>query len=128
MLAVSSFAAMLAMKRNLNAEIATMIGLLHDIHTLLTDDHDNHTRLGSVRAREILSDLQIVSDEELELICTAIAHHSTKNGVHDPYSELAKDADVLSHYFFNTSLPIIEGEERRLAQLFDEIGLQGEKR
>jgi HD domain. len=33
MFAVSNFAAMIALKRNLNPEIAAMIGLLHDIHT-----------------------------------------------------------------------------------------------
>jgi len=124
MFSVSSFAAMLAMKRNLNSEIATMIGLLHDIHTLLADNHENHAAFGSLKAREILSALDIVSDEELETICAAIQHHSTKNSVHDVYSELAKEADVLSHYFFNTSLPIIEGEEMRLEKLFDELGLR----
>jgi len=124
MLAVSSFAAMLAVKRKLNAELATMIGLLHDIHMLLTDDRQDHAIRGSLKAREILSALNIVSDEELELICTAIQHHSTKNEIHDVYSELIKDADVLSHHFFNTSLPIVEGEEIRLEKLFDEIGLR----
>ncbi|MCL2545934.1 MAG: HD domain-containing protein [Oscillospiraceae bacterium] len=120
---VSNFAAMLAIKRKLNHEIAIMIGLLHDIHSLLTDDSKDHALHGSARAREILRPLNIVTDEELEMICTAVKHHSTKNAVHDVYSELVKDADVLSHYFFNPSLPIIKHEQARLENLLCELGL-----
>jgi len=75
---VSSFSAMLAKKRALNTEIATMIGLLHDIHTLLADDPHNHAELGSLKAKEILSESNIVSSEELEIISTAIKNHSSK--------------------------------------------------
>jgi len=121
---VSNFAAMLAMKRDLDIEIALIIGLLHDIHTLLEDDPDNHAVLGSLKARDILSELKIVSDEELEIICTAIKNHTTKKLVHDEYSELAKDADLLNHYFGNPSAPYVERGNERLERLIAELGLE----
>ena len=120
---VSSFSAMLAKKRALNTEIATMIGLLHDIHTLLADDPYNHAELGSLKAKEILSELNIVSSEELEIISTAIKNHSSKTSINDDYSELIKDADVLSHYFHDISLPIAKKEKERLEKLLDELDL-----
>ena len=123
MFSVSNFAAMLAMKRSQNAEIAVMIGLLHDIHTLLTDSPKNHAELGSMKAREILLNLKIVSNDELEIICNAIKNHCSKNVIQDAYSELAKDADVLSHYFTNPSLPVIDNEKVRLRKLLDEFAV-----
>ena len=123
MYSVSTFAAMIAKKRNLNPEISTIIGLLHDIHTLLADDSVNHAALGCLKAKEMLIELNIVSDEELEIISCAIKNHSAKAIVHDVYSELIKDADVMSHYFFNTSLSVVEGEKERLESLFHEFGL-----
>ena len=124
MFAVSNFAAMLAMKRGLDLEIALIIGLLHDVQTLMTDDPENHAELGSLRARGILYDLKIVSDTELEIICTAIKNHSSKDIVHDKYSELAKDADVLNHYFVNPTLSLYtERGNERLERLIAELGL-----
>lgn len=123
MFSVSTFAAMIALKRGLDPEIATMIGLLHDISTLLTDDPGNHAALGCLTAQEILDQLDIVSAEERNTICTAIKNHSLKHMLHEPYSELAKDADVMSHYFFNISFPPDEREKKRIAQILAEFGI-----
>ena len=121
--AVSKFSAMLAIKRNLNPETATIIGLLHDIHTLITDDHIDHAALGAIKAAEILGELSIADAEESAVICTAIKNHSTKSTVDDAYSELVKDADVLTHYFFNVSLPVADWEKARLESLLAELSL-----
>lgn len=83
MFSVSNFAAMLALKRGLDAELATMIGLLHDIHTLLADDATNHATLSSVKAKEILAELNIVNAEEMQIIVTAIDNHSAKLVIRD---------------------------------------------
>jgi len=124
--AVSKFSAMLALKRNLNPEIATIIGLLHDIHTLITDDHIDHAALGAIKAAEILNELNIVTAEESEIICNAVKNHSSKGAVDDAYSELVKDADVLTHYFFNVSLPVADWEKARLGRLLAELSLSAE--
>jgi len=124
MFAVSNFAAMLAMKRGLDLEVALIIGLLHDIHTLLADDPTDHAELGSLKAREILSELKIVSDTELEIICTAIKNHSSKDIIHDEYSELAKDADLMNHYFSNPLDPYVARGNIRLERLIAELGLE----
>jgi len=125
MLVVSNFAAMLAEKRGLDPQIATMIALLHDIHTAFTGDTENHAMHGSHEARKILGKLAIVDDDEMETICHAIAKHSKKRKIHDEYSELIKDADVLSHYYYNTSYPIIEKDSARLEALKVELGIAG---
>ena len=120
---VANFSAMLAQKRGLNDELATMIGMLHDIHTLLTSDPENHAEHGSLKAREILDELGILSACETDTICTAVKNHSSKVLVQDAYSELIKDADVLSHYFFNVTALVAEHEKTRIAALKEELGL-----
>jgi len=122
--AVSNLAAMIALKRGLDPELATMIGLLHDIHTLLTGDPEKHAKHGSEKARKILEGLRIVDDEELEIICNAIRNHSKKAVTQDEYSELIKDADVLSHYFYNITLPLFAKDVERLAALKTEFSLR----
>ena len=130
MYAVSQFAAMLAIKRGLNPEIAIMTGLLHDIYTLLTDNHDDHANLGAIKAKEILTELKITTPEETSMICNAIKNHSSKGTAHSGYSQTLKDADVLSHYFHNPSLGLetigkqnYEIEKMILTKLFDELEL-----
>ena len=122
MKAVSAFGAMLAFKRNLDPEIATIMGLLHDIHTILTNDPTNHAELGAVKTGEILNELNILDREELEIVCTAIHNHSSKAIVQDGYSELLKDADVMAHYLFNVNLPVMQNEVQRLGKLREELG------
>ena len=117
MMAVSNFAAMLALKRDLNPEMATIMGLLHDIHTVLANDPTNHAVLGAIKAREILKELNILTCEELETVCNSIHNHSSKAIVQDNYSELLKDADVMAHYLFNVNLPVMQNEVERLGKL-----------
>jgi len=123
MIAVANFAALLAEKRGLDPQIATMIGLMHDIHTAMTGNRLDHALLGSQKARVILTELGIVDDDELEIICHAISKHSKKRKVHDEYSELIKDADVLSHYYDNTTYPVMEKDRERLEAVKIELGI-----
>ena len=37
--------------------------------------------------------------EDLNIICNAIKNHSDKHLIHDDYSELLKDADILASYY-----------------------------
>ena len=94
---VSAFAALLAMRRGLNVELAGVAGLLHDIATYTSGSSEDHARRSARQARQILDDIGVFSPEETDAIGTAIANHSNKGEVQDPFSELLKDADVLQH-------------------------------
>ena len=118
---VCTFCTILARKRNLNVELASICGMLHDIHKYLTLNSEEHAALGSIDARKILNELKCFNNEEIDLICTAIYHHSDKNAFHGPYEELLKDADVLQHYLYNTSDYIQSNETTRLYALLKEL-------
>ncbi|MDE7477413.1 MAG: HD domain-containing protein, partial [Lachnospiraceae bacterium] len=75
---VSLAATMIAKKRGLDPEIASMAAMLHDFHAYKTGSYDDHAHKGADLAREILGVLKLTDDAETDLICSAIYHHDDK--------------------------------------------------
>jgi len=128
--AVSRFGVLLALRRNLNPEIAATCGMLHDIYQVTAGTSEQHAVEGAKVAEKILKEMSMYSDEEIMLITTAISRHSDKEIIHGPYDELLKDADVMCHYFYNTDFPIyfasqfpfLEKERTRYENILRELG------
>ena len=118
---VSHFCTLLALRRNMNAELATTCGMLHDIANL-NGSNKNHAIEGAEQAESLLRAMNLYSDEEIKLITTAISRHSSKKTVHEPYDELLKDADVMSHCLYNHDFPVHEAEIVRYNNLLKELG------
>jgi uncharacterized protein len=121
---VSATCGLLALKRGLNVELCEIAGMLHDISSYKTGCYVDHARLSSIEAREILNGIDCFSNEEIDIICSAILSHSNKQDIDNPYNEILKDADVLQHYLYNTSFPIKENEMNRMNLLFKELGIR----
>ena len=113
---------MLAIKRGLNVEICTIMGMLHDIYTYKIGYVKEHALLGAIEAENLLRELEVFTNEEIEIIKTAISHHSDKKTVHDKYSELLKDADLLQNSLYNTSVEI--KHRKRLKKVFKNLGIK----
>lgn len=120
---VALAAAMLAMKRGEDAELATMAGLLHDLYAYKTGSYDDHAHLGAEYARELLAELAISTPEETDTICSAIWHHDTKADVDMPMDEILKDADVIDHSLSDPTKEVKAHEKARYAKLCEELGL-----
>jgi len=120
---VSGFCSLLALRRNLDVEIAAACGMLHDIYQITHGTLEKHAIKGAEEAEKILRAIGLYSDEEISIITTAISTHSKKRIVHEsPYAELLKDADVLDHCLYNPDYPIIEKEQTRYENLLVELG------
>ena len=119
---VAQNCSMLAIKRKLNVELCTIIGMLHDIYTYKIGYAKEHALLGAIEAENLLRDLEVFTEEEIEVIKTAISHHSDKKTIHDKYSELLKDADVLQNSLYNTSYEI--KHRKRLKKAFKNLGIK----
>ena len=113
---VSMFATMLARKRGLDPEIAAVCGMLHDIYQVTAGTGEQHAAEGAKVAAEMLRQANEYSDEEIEIITTAISWHSKKLKFHGPYDELLKDADVMSHYFYNLDFAMRNKDSLRYLQ------------
>ena len=122
---VAQACALLSIKRKENSELAVIAGMLHDIHSYAHMDPRDHAHKGSVMARDILDPLELFSEEEKNLICAAIYHHSDKANVHGPLDEILKDADVMQHVLYNPLFGIKPHEQNRFDAMKAELGLSG---
>ena len=120
---VAQSCALIALKRNENAELATMTGMLHDIYSYANMCTLDHAQKGAILARQILNDLIIANDSEIDLICNAIYYHSEKDKIHDSFTEILIDADVMQHCLYNPLFEIADYEKERYAKLKTEFGL-----
>lgn len=121
---VSLAATMIAKKRGMNPEIASMAGMLHDIYAYTAGTYTDHAHKGAEMAKEILEKLAITSPEETEMICSAIYHHDDKHVVDSPMDEILKDADVVHHTLNDISKAVKEKEQKRYDALCQEFDLQ----
>ena len=120
---VSLAATMIAKKRGLDPEIASMAAMLHDLHAYKSGSYDDHAHLGADLARQILTELALMDEAETEQICSAIYHHDDKLVVDSPMDEVLKDADVIDHCLKDSSKPVKEKEQARFEALCAEFGL-----
>lgn len=124
----------LAEKRNLNIDIASVSSILHDIGTIVTGKYQDHAKVGAPIARKILEEVGGFSKEEIETITQAVLHHSEKEIYSDnPYIELVKDADVFecslyknAEGFYRLHKPtyIFEEYVKRIKKVRKELGLK----
>lgn len=120
---VSLAATMIAKKRGMDPELASMAAMMHDLNAYKTGSYEDHAHKGADLAREILAELKLTNDEETEMICSAIYHHDDKLVVDGPMDEVLKDADVIHHCMNDLSKPIKEKEQARFDSLCKEFGM-----
>jgi uncharacterized protein len=113
---------LLAIKRGLDIELCVIMGLLHDIYTYKFGYVKGHALLGAFEAGNLLRDLEIFTDDEIEIVKNAISHHSDKKTEHDKYSELLKDADLLQDSLYNTSFGT--KHKKRLKKAYKNLGIK----
>lgn len=121
--ATSLAATIIAKKRGLNPETASMAAMLHDLYAYRTGSYDDHAHKGAALAREILSGLKLTDEAETEMICSAVYHHDDKQEVDGLLDEVLKDADVIHHCMNDLSKPVKEKEKARFEKLCAEFGM-----
>lgn len=116
-------AQLLALKRNIDPEMAFILGLLHDIGRIVTGIKKDHALTGKDLVKGYLVESGDFSLEEIEGLVNAVGNHSFKDGVGTPLEELIKDADVLDGYF--SGRPSSKPESvSRLERLLGEWGIK----
>lgn len=98
---VAYFCASAAHSKGLDPELGYIIGLLHDIGRIISDDYTKaHGPSGAILAEGFLKDSGLFDRDEIEIICRSISKHSKKGKTHEPYDEILKDADLIERLFF----------------------------
>jgi len=117
-------AQIVALKRKLDAEIAGVIGAVHDYGRIISGKKENHAEKGVEPLRRLLQDTDRFSASEIELIIKAVANHSNKKEIQEHYDELIKDVDVLDNYF-SGKIRDKEEYQKRLRATLKELDLPG---
>lgn len=102
---VAQAAALIAGKRKENMELSIVAAMLHDLYAYKNMDPADHAHRGAAMAEEILCGLAVFSDEEINLISSAVYHHSDKAVTGESFDEVLKDADVMQHVFYASGHP-----------------------
>ena len=120
---VSLAATMIAKKRGMDPEIASMAAMLHDLHAYKTGSYDDHAHQGADLARKILGELKLTDEAETDMICSAIYHHDDKLVTDGSMDEVLKDADVIDNCLKDSSKSVKEKEQARYDKLCAEFGM-----
>jgi HD superfamily phosphodiesterase len=120
---VSLAATMIAKKRGLDAELASMAAMLHDLYAYKSGSYDDHAHKGAELARQVLCELGLTDSSETDIICSAIYHHDDNFVSDSPMDEALKDADLIQNCIKNLSQPLNEAKKARFEKLCDEFGL-----
>ena len=126
-------ARILAQKRGLDVTISETASLMHDIAVIITGSYSDHAKAGAPLARKILEEVSGFSEEHIDAITNAIAHHSEKEVYsNDPYVELVKDVDVFDcslyrgaegYYRLHKPDHIVAEYVKRIQRVREELGL-----
>lgn len=119
-------AAIIALKRGHNtayAELANIAGILHDYISYKNRelDNDEHAHLCEPVVRKLLIDLTIFTEQEIEMICSAVYKHSDKDVIDSEFDEIIKDADVMHHWLRNPAESPFNNEIERVNKLSNEF-------
>ena len=132
MYTTTQLAKILALKRNLNPELAGLVCTFHDVYTLHTGEHRDHGVKAEPYVKEIIqkynerwgSELGNITDDETAWIIDSIAVHSSKLAISDdPYTELLKDVDSLDAYLYGMEPLESNGRLDRVNSTLKELGL-----
>ena len=121
---VAQACALLAKRRGVDVELATIAGLMHDIKSYSTLDYSDHAHLGGQMAKEALQMMGLFTPAEIEAVSRAISLHSDKAGQHDALTEVLIDADVLQHSLRDPLCDPKPHEAARFEALLAELGVQ----
>lgn len=114
---------LLAMKRNMDKEIAVTAMLLHDISRLKDGSNKDHAVKSSKIAEQVLTNDGNYTKKEIDIITTAIRKHIEKDKIDSDFDELIKDADMLDGYL-NDKNSVSSSLKNRLDKILAEVGLQ----
>lgn len=103
---------MLALRRGADPEIAACAACIHDFGRIITGKQKGHAEAGYVPVKAFLKETELFSEEEIEIIATAVKNHSRKTETGSVIEEIVKDADVIDCYQYGLPFDRPEKEER----------------
>ncbi len=89
---------LMAEERGEDTELAACACSVHDFGRILTGKQAGHAEKGYQPVKQFLSELDLFSAKEIEMISLAVKNHSKKSKIGSWIEEIVKDADVVDCY------------------------------
>ncbi len=103
---------LLATERGVDPELAACAAAVHDFGRILTGKQKGHAEAGYEPVKDFLRETEKFTEEEIEIIATAVKNHSLKTETGSPIEEIVKDADVIDCYQLGLPFDRPEKEQR----------------
>jgi uncharacterized protein len=100
------------MERGVDPELAACAAAVHDFGRILTGKQKDHAEVGYEPVKVFLRETEKFTEEEIEIIATAVKNHSLKTQTGSPIEEIVKDADVIDCYQLGLPFDRPEKEQR----------------
>ncbi len=104
----------LSLKKHLNLELVSIMALFHDYSQYVYHSSFQHALKSAQATKDIMLQSNLFSDEEINCVYQAILHHSDKDKIHDDYSELLKDGDIIAQYLAEPDCVLPHHSQQRL--------------
>lgn len=126
----SQLAKIIALRRGLDMELASIAAALHDIAVIITKKTENHAENSESYVKEMVDkynnkcrkNLPMITEEEEIVLIDAIKKHSDKETYsEDAFVELLKDVDAIDRYLHG-----IKSEDaylERCSRVLKELGI-----
>ncbi len=133
MYSTMQLAKLVALKRDLDPELAALTCAFHDVYSLFEGKTEDHGIKAEPFIKEIISEynskqreaLSEITDEEKEQIIIAVKNHSDKNRTDDdPYGKLLKDVDSIDSYLHGTTPGRKSGRIPRSNEVLTEFSIE----
>jgi len=133
MYSTMQLAKLVALKRDLDPELAALTCAFHDVYSLFEGKTEDHGVKAEPFIKEIISEynskqreaLSEITDEEKEQIIIAVKNHSDKNRTDDdPYGKLLKDVDSIDSYLHGTTPGRKSGRIPRSNEVLTEFSIE----
>lgn len=118
---VATFCGSVAVKRNVSAELAMIIGMLHNISYIISGVRELNSYNSEEYARIILEDLECFTDEEKLKIRQGVFRQNDLSVIDDMLDEVIKDAIILSDFMKNREGVVEFKRVPRLTSILEEF-------
>ena len=123
----AALAGLLGMRRGLNVELCQTAAYLHDVWLYLHAPLDAEELKRHAQEGALLVPLYMdegYTDEEIDIVRRMVYNHDFNDRVDDPYSEVMKDADMLSHHINLCRFDTGEATHPRVKPLGEALGFE----
>lgn len=103
---------LMAEEQGVDPILAASACAIHDYGRIINGKQAGHAEAGYLPVQEFLRKTGLFTEDEIQILSTAVRNHSNKSEIGGPIEEIVKDADVLDFHQYGYEMPRAEQQAR----------------